>query len=35
MRKISAEWKRVNTVKYKDKKTDGDNLLKRRYNLIQ
>jgi Holliday junction resolvase RusA-like endonuclease len=35
MRKISVEWKRVNTVKYKDKKRDGDNLLKRRYDLIQ
>jgi len=30
MRKISAEWKRVNTVKNKDRKRDGDNLLKSR-----
>jgi len=35
MRKISAEWKRVNTVKYKERKRDGNNLLKTRYNLIQ
>ena len=35
MRKISAEWKRVNIVKYTKRKRDGDNLLKRRYDLIQ
>jgi hypothetical protein len=35
MRKISEEWKRVNTVNYKERKRDGNNLLKRRYNLIE